>query len=111
MISAGQLRHRATVWRRSTATDAYGRREESYSAGPRVSCLLVDSGAVESEVSLGAAAVRRFVVRMRWETLRSIALTEADRLEVSGRTLRIESIVDASARRRRADIACVEVVT
>lgn len=108
MIPAGLLKQRAAVHRIS-ATDDLGHNANSWSEVGSLRCDLRDVGADERQYAHGVAIVRSFSVVCRWQDVDRTSLTEADRLVVRGRTLRINAIRNLDERDRRAEIDCTEV--
>ena len=68
VISAGQLRHRVTVYTASTAVDAYGQRSQTLTVGPTIYAEVRATGASEIGYGDGAAMRTQYQIRTRWRT-------------------------------------------
>lgn len=110
MISGGRLHRVATVLKASTSTDSIGRRVATYTDGGTVRADIREGSAQESVYADGVAVVGNWEIRVRWPNIARVGLTELDRLEVRGKTLRINGIVNLDERDRVAVISCSEVL-
>lgn len=109
MISGGRLRFNARVMKASSSTDSLGRRVSTFTGGQYMRCDLRSTGASETSYADGVAVATTYEVRVRWPDVAKTTVTELDRLLVRGKTLRIESIVNADERNRLGIIQCTEV--
>jgi SPP1 family predicted phage head-tail adaptor len=109
MISAGRLRHLAVRLAPSASRDALGQRVDAWTQAAQFRADLRSDSADERQYADGTAVVRSYEVRARWNTVRSIGLSETDRILVRGRTLRIRAIQNLDERDRVAVIDCEEV--
>jgi hypothetical protein len=109
MISGGRLRWRATVRKASTIPDSLGRRSTTYSNGGFVRVDMRAPSASEQVYADGVAVIRNWEIRSRWADIGRVGLSEIDRLEVRGKTLRINSIINLDERDRVAVLDCSEV--
>ena len=109
MISAGRLRHAATVKRASTSVDSLGRRSTTYTTEGTVRVDMRQSPGTEQVYADGVAVVAQAEVRCRWPDIDRLSITAVDRLECRGKTLRIVSIQNLDNRDRVAVIEAMEV--
>lgn len=109
MISGGVLRFTATRLAASNSRDQIGLRVDSWNASGTFRCDLRNDSASESTLADGIAVRRMYEIRARWTQVANIGLTEADRLTVRGRTLRINSIRNLAERDRVAVIMAEEI--
>lgn len=110
MISAGLLRWTATVLQASASQDALGLRADTWTAGASFRCDLRDLSASEQPYADGVAVRHTCEVRARWPAVAASGLTAVDRLQVRGRTFRVNSIRNLDEADRVAVIDCEEVV-
>lgn len=109
MISAGRLRHKATVLRASTSTDSMGRRSTTYTTAGTVRVDMRQSQGTEQVYADGVAVVSATELRCRWQDIGRLSITSVDRLTCRGKTLRIVSINNMDNRDRVAIIDAMEV--
>jgi head-tail adaptor len=109
MISGGVLRFTATRLAASTGRDQIGLRTDTWTESGTFRCDVRNDSASESTLADGVAVRRMYEIRARWRQVQNIELTEADRLTVRGRTLRINSIRNLGERDRVAVIMAEEV--
>lgn len=110
MISGGRLMHTATRLEPNGTNDALGMRSGTFSAAGTFRCDMRTDSSVEQQYADGVATVRGVEIRTRWPNIARVGLTELDRLEVRGRTLRINGIRNLDEADRVAVIDCTEVV-
>lgn len=109
MISGGVLTKTATRLAASASRDQIGQRVGTWTPGGTFRCDFRDLSANESTLADGIAVRRSFELRARWQSVAQIGLNEADRLQVNGRILRINSIRNLGEKGRAAVIACEEI--
>lgn len=109
MISAGRLRHVATVFRASTSVDALGRRSTTYTDVGDVRVDMRQSQGTEQVYADGVAVVSQTELRCRWPDVSRLSISAVDRLQCRGKTLRIVSINNLDNRDRVAVIDAMEV--
>jgi head-tail adaptor len=109
MISAGRLRHVATVKRASTSVDSLGRRSTTYTTAGEIRVDMRQSQGNEQVYADGVAVVAATELRCRWPDIGRLSVTAIDRLECRGKTLRIVSINNLDNRDRVAVIDAMEV--
>ena len=110
MISAGQLHWSATRLIASASRDALGMRTDSWTNGITFPVSMRQVTAAETQYADGVAVRRSCEVRARWPAVVGVGLTEVDRLEIRGRTFRVQSIQNLDQADRVAVISCEEVV-
>ena len=108
MISAGRLRFLATIETPSVSQDALGMRPDAWTTGNTFRADLRSDNGAESQYADGVAVTRTYEVRARWQAI--TGLTEIDRLQIRGHTLKINSIRNLDEADRVAVIDCTEVV-
>lgn len=109
MISAGRLRHAATVKRASTSVDSLGRRSTTYTTVGEIRVDMRQSQGNEQVYADGVAVVAATELRCRWYEILRLSVKTIDRLECRGKTLRIVSINNLDNRDRVAVIDAMEV--
>lgn len=109
MISGGLLRWRAVQLIQSTTADALGIKTNTWADGAVFRVDMRESAASEQQYADGVAVVRSVEIRARWQAVENAGLTEANRLSVRGRTLKINAIRNLDERDRVAVIDCTEV--
>jgi len=109
MISGGLLRWTATRLAPSTTRDGLGMRVDTWTAGGTFRADLRESGATETPYADGVVVRRNVEVRARWQAVQNTGLSEVDRLEIRGRTFRIQSILNLDESDRVAVIAAEEI--
>lgn len=109
MISAGRLRHVASVRRASTTVDSMGRRNTTYTTVGEVRVDMRQSQGTEQIYADGVAVVSATELRCRWPEIDRLSITAVDRLVCRGKTLRIVSINNLDNRDRVAVIDAMEV--
>ena len=110
MISGGRLRWTATRMAASSTRDGLGMRADAWTASGTFRADLRDSQGSELAYADGVAVRRSCEVRARWPAVVGVGLTEVDRLEIRGRTFRVQSIQNLDQADRVAVISCEEVV-
>jgi hypothetical protein len=108
MISGGLLRWTATV-KRATGQDALGMRSATFNTVGTMRCDMRDQSATEQEYADGVSVLKQYEVRVRWPNIGRLSVVETDRLEVRGKTLRINHIRNLDEDDRVAVIECTEV--
>ena len=108
MISAGRLRFLATIEKPSVSQDALGMRPDAWTTGGTFRADLRSDNGAEAQYADGVAVTRTYEVRARWQAI--TGLTEIDRLQIRGHTLKINSIRNLDEADRVAVIDCTEVV-
>lgn len=109
MISGGRLMHVATRLTPNGVTDALGMRSGTFTASGTFRCDMRTDAATEQQYADGVAIVKNVEIRTRWPNIARVSLTELDRLQVRGRTLKINGIRDLDEAGRVAVIDCTEV--
>jgi len=109
MISAGRTRRIATASQPSTTLDAIGMRTTTWTDIGTFWCDLREQSATEQSYADGVAVVRNVELRARWQKVHNIGLSEACRVSVRGRSLKINSIQNLDEADRVAVIQCTEV--
>jgi head-tail adaptor len=108
MISGGLLRWNATV-KRATGHDALGMRGSTFNTVGTMRCDMRDQSATEQEYADGVSVLKQYEVRVRWPNIGRLSVVATDRLEVRGKTLRINHIRNLDEDDRVAVIECTEV--
>lgn len=109
MISAGELRFEAVVYRES-GYDSLGKRDGEYdNTGETFRCSLKDVGASEIIYGDSVGVSRTYEVKARWDAIVAAGLVETDRILVNGHMLRISGIKNGGERDRLAIIDCEEI--
>lgn len=109
MISGGLLKRVATRLEQSTSVDALGQKVDTWTAAGTFRCDLREQSANEGAYADGVAVIRNVELRARWQSVENIGLTEADRVSVRNRTLKINAIRNLEEADRVAVIDCTEV--
>lgn len=109
MISAGRLLFKANRLAASTAQDALGMRTDVWTVGASFRCDMRNDSTSEAPYADGVAVRRTIEIRARWQAVQNSGLTEVDRIQVGGRTLRIQSIRNLDEADRVAVIQCEEI--
>lgn len=107
-MKAGTLRHRLTLERKATWTDAMGARHSDWKVTAqhwgRVRAL--SNREVEGGAAPGISTETDYEATLRWP----VELAPGDRLRFRGTILDVLSIVDAQERRRSVTVLCREVL-
>ena len=109
MIPGGRLKRLATRMQPSGTLDSLGMRGGTFTAAGTFWCDLREDSAAEQQYADGVAVVRSVELRARWQSIVNVGLTEIDRIDVRGRTLRINAIRNLDEADRVAVIDCTEV--
>jgi head-tail adaptor len=72
-------------------------------------CDMRDQSATEQEYADGVSVLKQYEVRVRWLNIGRLSVVATDRLEVRGKTLRINHIRNLDEDDRVAVIECTEV--
>lgn len=117
MISSGRLRFPAEVYQPSVVTDDLGMRTGSFTSvnktikgDPPLWVDLRTDSAQEQQYADGVATVRRAEIRCRWNSAQRFGIDETYRIQVRGRTFRINGITNLDEKDMVAVIECEEVV-
>lgn len=109
MISGGVLHFKATRLSASNSRDQIGLRSDTWNSGGTFRCDLRNDSTTESQMADGIAVRRSYEIRARWLAVQKVGLTEVDRLQVRGKTLRINSIRNLAESDMVAVISCEEI--
>ena len=109
MISGGRLRWNATLLKAATTVDSLGRRTNTFTQSGSFRCDIRENTPTEQSYADGVAVTVSYEVRVRWPNVARLDITELDRIEVRGKTLRINGVQNLDERDRLAVIDCTEV--
>jgi head-tail adaptor len=107
VISAGQLRHRVTVYTASTDVDAYGQRSQTLTVGPTIYAEVRATGASEIGYGDGAAMRTQYQIRTRWRTGVNAGIDATAQLEYRGDRLQVQGFV---REREEEDVMLIDAV-
>jgi head-tail adaptor len=107
VISAGQLRHRVTVYTASTSVDAFGQRQQALAIGPTIYAEVRATGASETNYGDGAAMRTQYQIRTRWRTGTNAGIDATCQLEYRGDRLQVQGLV---REREEEDVMLIDAV-
>lgn len=107
VISAGQLRHRVTVYTAASSVDSYGQRSQTLTQGPTIFAEVRAVSASETTYGDGAAMRTGYEVRTRWRTGVAAGITATAQLEYRDRKLQVMSY---RREREEEDVMLIDAV-
>jgi head-tail adaptor len=107
LISAGQLRHRVTVYTASSQVDGYGQRSQTLTLGPTIYAEVRATGASETSYGDGAALRTQYQIRTRWRTGINAGIDATSQLEYRGDRLQVQGLV---REREEEDVMLIDAV-
>lgn len=107
IISAGQLRHRVTVYTAASTVDSLGQRTQTITQGPTIYAEVRSVAAGETTYGEGAAMRTQYLIRTRWRSGVAAGIDATSQLEYRGSKLQV---VGYHREREEEDVMTIDAV-
>lgn len=102
-MRAGQLKHRVSIERQTTAPDAYGQPQNTWSIIASRRASIVPTTGIEKYVKSGEASSTKFIITLRYESLLA-DLGSKDKFVHNGIDYDIKSIINVDLSNKKLEV-------